>query len=140
MQLVDNVKDLKTIGEPTVYHIKLDEILTIEGEFPFNTLVELDEINVDGKESIFFTSPRRFIPAPNSATADNESILMYTNKESEDGKGTVLVKGHLIKDNGTIRINGEGFLSVKVSVWNYVSELDDPADETEDNSGEDLGK
>lgn len=126
MQLVENFKTLKKTGETATHEITLDGVLVDNNDFPANLLVELVSVKVDAETTITIDPPRRFVPTPHEATADNELIVVYSNKGPEDEKGTVLVKGHIIKDNGTIRISGSGFESATIEVSEFVPELDDP--------------
>ncbi|QYN80013.1 hypothetical protein PQD71_gp120 [Kosakonia phage Kc263] len=129
---VEDVNRLTPVGAAKKYTVKRGETLVIEDQLPENALFLLVYIN-DGMEGIDIGMPnggRRFVPTFDQAKADNELIVQWSNlgvnaePEERANDNLIKIRGHVIKDLGTISINGEGFESVDIEVYAYEPEQD----------------
>lgn len=113
--MIEAVANLQTIGETKTYIIKKNETKVFEeGELPKRCVVHLLEVRAEGEE-IIFEKPRPFVPTFQIDKSENESILAWSNKEETENP-TIKVKGHLIKDLGTLAFHGEGYTEVIVNI------------------------
>lgn len=118
---VENVSRLIPTGPVKKYTIKLGEMLVLDPEdVPENILIIMTFINT-GSEGMEIGLPdggRRFVPTFSAADADNELIIKWGNPciNDELPENIIKVKGHFIKDLGTLTISGEGFESVEVEI------------------------
>lgn len=126
---IENVNRVVPKGEPTKYTIKRGETLTLDN-VPQNALFMLVYIN-DGSEGIDIgleNGGRRFVPTFDQKKAENELIVQWSNlgqnaePEARANNSVIKLRGHVIKDLGTISINGEGFESVEIEMYEYTPE------------------
>lgn len=126
---IENVNRIIPKGEPKKYTIKCGETLVLE-DLPKNALFMLVYIN-DGSEGLDIgldNGGRRFVPTFDQKKAENELIVQWSNlgqnaePEARANTGVIKIRGHVIKDLGTISINGEGFESVDIEIYEYTPE------------------
>lgn len=128
---VEDVKRLESAGMVKKITVNCGETVVLD-DLPENALFLMVFIN-DGGDGIDIGLPnggRRFVPTFDQAKADNELIVQWNNlaMQSEDNDlpidNPIKIRGHVIKDLGTLSINGEGFESVDIEIHEYVPEVD----------------
>lgn len=110
----------QTASPDMILTIKNGESYEMGCELKKKTILELSEINVENEESIFFPEGKKFVHSFDLSKGDNEQIFAFTNrKEREEGYDPVSVRGKAFLNEGIIKIEGEGFVSIVLRIYEY---------------------
>jgi hypothetical protein len=119
MTIIDR-KLLETTGVCKPLEIKIDEsYIHDENVLPKDILVMLYQVTTNNDEIIVFEPARLFVPSFDKKEEEDNLIFSWSNRDEEHKTDTVIVKGHVIKSNGTIRMMGEGYKEAVVMLWTF---------------------
>lgn len=116
---VENTNGLVLIGEPESYTVNCGEMLVMDKKLPPQSVFVLADIHgIPEGTVVTLGNHRRFIPTFETAKSQNEYLVAWDSPEQDDeGKPLVRIRGHIIKDLGTINMTGWGYEKVDVHVY-----------------------